>query len=308
MNRRDFLKTTAVVSAGMGVAPLGCSSLVARETEEPVKGAPTAENLGWRLACQAWTFNQFTFFDAVDKTASLGLHYIEAFPGQRISKALSAAIGVNMGDADRKEVLKKLADSGVKMAAFGVGGCDRKHFEFAKQMGIETLTAEPDPAEFDAIDKLCEEFGVNLAIHNHPKPSRYWNPETVLKVCKDRSKRIGACADTGHWARSGLIPLDCLRKLEGRIVSFHFKDLDKMAADAHDVPWGTGVCNAKGMLTEIRRQKLKALFSAEYEYLWENSLPDLAQCVAYFERVALELDAMELNMPSPKHAGLFHRR
>jgi sugar phosphate isomerase/epimerase len=307
MNRRDFLKTTSTVGAGLGLLPLGCSSLAAEEAEESPKGAPNAEKLGWRLGCQAWTFNQFTFFEAVDKTASLGLRNVEAFPGQRISKALSTEVGAEMSAADRKEVLKKLADSGVKMAAFGVGGCDRKHFEFAKQMGVETLTAEPDPAEFDAIDKLCAEYGVNLAIHNHPKPSRYWDPDTVLKVCKDRSKRIGACADTGHWARSGLIPLDCLKKLEGRIISFHFKDLNKMAADAHDVPWGTGVCNAKGMLTEIRRQKLKALFSAEYEYHWENSLPDLAQCVAYFERVATELDAMELNMPAPTHAAIKFR-
>ena len=210
------------------------------------KGAPNAEKLGWRLGCQAYTFNRFTFFEAVDKTASLGLHYIEAYPGQRISKDSSAAIGADMTAADRKEVLKKLADSGVKMVNFGVGGCDRKHFEFAKEMGIETLVAEPDEDDFDAIDKLCDEFGINLAIHNHPKPSHYWNPDTVLKVCKGRSKRIGACADTGHWARSGLNPLECLKKLEGRIISFHFKDLNKMGLDAHDVPWGTGVCDVKG--------------------------------------------------------------
>ena len=41
--------------------------------------------LGWRLGSAAWSFNRFTFFEAVDKTAALGLHYIEAFEGQRIS-------------------------------------------------------------------------------------------------------------------------------------------------------------------------------------------------------------------------------
>ena len=51
------------------------------------------------------------------------------------------------------------------------------------------------------------------------------------------------------------------------------------------------------MLTEIRRQKLKAVFSIEYEYHWENSLPEIAQCVAYFDQVALNLAAMDLNMP-----------
>ena len=54
------------------------------------------------------------------------------------------------------------------------------------------------------IDKLANEYNINVAIHDHPKPSHYWNPEAVLKVCEGRSKRIGACADVGHWARSGL--------------------------------------------------------------------------------------------------------
>ena len=145
-------------------------------------------------------------------------------------------------------------------------------FEFAKDMGIETLVSEPDEDAFDTLDKLCEEYGINVAIHDHPKPSHYWNPDTVLKVCQGRSKRIGACADTGHWVRSGLNPIECLKKLEGRIICFHFKDLNKLGPDAHDVPWGTGVCDVKGMLAEIHRQKLKAVFSIEYEYNWEQLL------------------------------------
>ena len=63
------------------------------------------------------------------------------------------------------------------------------------------------------------------------------------------------------------------------------------------MPWGTGVCDVKGMLMEIRRQKLKAVFSVEYEYHWDNSLPEIAQCVAYFDRVALEL-----GRDGPEHA------
>ena len=35
---------------------------------------------GWRLGVQAWTFNRFTFYEAIDKTASLGLEWIEAYP------------------------------------------------------------------------------------------------------------------------------------------------------------------------------------------------------------------------------------
>ena len=50
--------------------------------------------------------------------------------------------------------------------------------------------------------------------------------------------------------RSGLNPVECLKKLEGRLISFHFKDLNKAGGDAHDVPWGTGACNVPAMLAE----------------------------------------------------------
>ena len=94
MNRRDFLKTSGGVGAGMGL--IGSGRFAGSPPAELAKGAPNAEKLGWRLGCQAYSFNRFTFFEAVDKTASLGLHCIEAFPGQRISKNLPAVMGVDM--------------------------------------------------------------------------------------------------------------------------------------------------------------------------------------------------------------------
>jgi sugar phosphate isomerase/epimerase len=159
---------------------------------------------------------------------------------------------------------------------------------------VETLVAEPEKDAFDTVEKLCEEYGINVSLHNHPKASpwpAYWSPDIVLEVCQGRSKRIGACADTGHWSRSGLDALECLKKLEGRIISFHLKDINEISADSHDVPWGTGASNLEEMLAEIYRQKVKAVFSIEYEYNWENSLPDIAQSIAFFDKVAAELAA-----------------
>lgn len=260
------------------------------------KGAPAAEKLGWRLGVQAWSFNRFTFYEAIDKTASLGLHYIEAYPGQRLCKEHpNARFDHNMSEELQAEVKKKLKSAGVKLVNYGVVGLGtnekqcRKVFEFAKKMGIETIVSEPPPEAFDMLEKLCKEYKIYLALHDHPKPSRYWNPETVLKVCKGRSKWIGACCDTGHWVRSGVDPVEALKKLKGRIICFHFKDLNKRARNAHDVPWGTGVCNVRGMLTEVYRQGIKPVFSIEYEYHWENSLPDMKKCVTYFNQVAEEL-------------------
>ena len=157
-------------------------------------------------------------------------------------------MGPGMSADVRKEVLEETGRLGRQAGQFrrrrlATASSD---FDFAKDMGIETIVSEPAEDAFDAIDKLCDEYGINVAIHNHPKPSHYWNPETVLKVCKGRSKRIGACADTGHWMRSGLNPVECLKKLEGRIISFHFKDLNKMGPTPTTCPGAPGECDVQG--------------------------------------------------------------
>ena len=281
------------------VAMLVASSAIAEEDVAiEAKGAPNAEKLGWHLGCQAYTFRLFTFFEAVEKVQSLGLKYIEAYPGQSFSpEKPDVRFDHNMSEELRQEALAKLEECGVNLVCYGVVGLppdeaeSRKVFEFAKAMGIHTITSEPVFEALDTIEKLADEYGINVAIHNHPRPSRYWNPETVLEVVEGRSERIGACADTGHWARSGINPVEALKMLEGRIISFHFKDLNEFGTrDAHDVPWGTGVCDVEGMLREVHRQGLTdVVFSVEYEHNWENSLPEIAQSVAYFDKIAAEL-------------------
>jgi sugar phosphate isomerase/epimerase len=298
LHRREVLKAAGLcVGAGAGLYVAGCRGVGAEETGKKLAyGAPHAEKLGWRLGCQAYSFNRFTFFEAVDKTASLGLKVIEMYPGQPMSpQHRDIRVGVGMPPDAEKAVLEKLQSAGIKLTNYGVCGLPkdekacRQTFEFARRMGIETLVSEPPPEAFDLLDKLVEEYKINVALHNHPKPSRYWDPQTVLKVCKDRSPRIGACADTGHWMRSEIKPLEAIRLLEGRIISFHFKDLNKYGPGAHDVPWGTGQADVRAILKEVRRQKIQAVFSIEYEYNWENSLPEIAQCVEFFDKVAAEL-------------------
>ena len=96
-------------------------------------------------------------------------------------------------------------------------------------------------------------------------------------------------ADVGHYVRSGLDPVECLKKLEGRIITLHFKDLNEKGPKAHDVPWGTGISQARAMLVELQRQKFTGPLCVEYEYNWENSSADIARSVDWFNRTCAEL-------------------
>ncbi|MCE7039554.1 sugar phosphate isomerase/epimerase [Dyadobacter sp. CY312] len=246
------------------------------------------DKAGWKLGAQSYTFRLFTFAEALKKIDSCGLKYVEAFPGQTIGGGIEGKMDFKMDPAKRKEVKALLKKHGIVMTAYGVvKGKDKAEweqlFEFAKDMGVLNIDTEPDPDQFAYIIPMAEKYKINIALHNHPKPSRYWHPDTVLKYAAG-SKFIGSCSDIGHWVRSGLDPVACLKQLEGHVMGMHFKDVVKDTPDGkyHDVVWGKGDSKVDQVIAEMKRQKFKGPISVEYEYHWENNGPEVAESVKYF--------------------------
>lgn len=266
-----------------------CKSINPGSTASVSKNNPEAK-LGWKLGAQAYTFKLFTFAQALKKIDSCKLSYVEAFAGQQIGGGIEGKMGPDMDVAKRKAVLEMLKANHVKIIAFGVVSPNSeaewiKLFDFCKAMGIETITSEPNEQYMPLLSKLTDKYLINLAIHNHPNPSHYWNPDVVLNAIKGQSKRIGACADIGHWVRSGLDPVDCLKKLEGHVLHSHMKDLNIKGKGGHDVHWGEGVGNIAGVIAELKRQNFKGAISAEYEYNWQSNSQDVAQSVINFRNL-----------------------
>ena len=247
---------------------------------------------GFFIGCQAYTFNHFSVFEAIEKTVEAGGKVIEFYPGQKLSKEEPNVKWDHNASADTiQKVKEKLAACKVTAVNYGVVGIPkdeaeaRKIFEFAKAMSLYAITTESVEA-LDTIEKLVKEYDIKVGFHDHPKqasnPSyKMWDPNYVLALVKDRDERIGSCADTGHWIRSGLKPVDCLRILKGRIVSSHLKDSNEMSPGAHDVPFGTGVADTPAILGELKAQSFAGNISLEYEHHWENSTPECGQCIGF---------------------------
>ena len=247
---------------------------------------------GFFIGCQAYTFKSFTVFEAIEKTAQAGGRVIEFYPGQKLSKEEPAVTWDHHASAETIQKVKdKLAQYKIKAVNYGVVPVPKDEtqarvlFEFAKTMGLRAITTESVDA-IDTIEKLVKEYDIMVGFHDHPKrPNnpdyKMWDPNYVLSVVKDRDARIGSCADTGHWVRSGLKPVECLRILKGRIISSHLKDLNEMGMGAHDVPYGTGVSDIPAILEEFKDQGFSGNISIEYEHNWENSTPEVAQCIGF---------------------------
>jgi sugar phosphate isomerase/epimerase len=247
---------------------------------------------GFAIGCQAYTFNRFSVLEAIEKTAMAGGKVIEFYPGQQLSPAQpDVRWGHDAPEEAYNQVKAKLKEHNLLAVNYGVVGIPRDEagarriFEFAKKMGIRAITTESTDA-IDTVEKLVKEFDIRVAYHNHPvRPNdpnyKIWDPQYVADLVRDRDRRIGASADTGHWVRSNLDPVESLKILEGRIISSHLKDLNRMGPGAHDVPFGTGVANIPAVLDELKRQGFDGNLSIEYEHNWDNNVPEVAQCIGF---------------------------
>lgn len=254
------------------------------------KGAPIpAEALtsaGFSIAVQCWSFHRHTLFEAIEQAASAGAH-VEIFPGQQIGGPHGKAkVDPGMSDDVITSIQKHLRNNGIKAVNYGVTeiSTDRAQaqpiFEFAKKMGLYGITTESLEA-MDTVEALAKEYDLKVCFHNHPKPTKLWNPDTIWKAIDGRHANIGYCADIGHWASSGLNPLEVIRTIAPRVHAFHMKDRASIEKWTHDRPFGTGVVDIVAILDEVRKHGFAGNVSIEYEHNWETNVPEVAQCVGF---------------------------
>jgi len=237
------------------------------------------------LAMQAWTYRRFSFLEAVEKTKALGIRYLQAYPGQLLSKEdKKTRFDHNLTDEQIRGIRQALDQVGVEVVSYGVVDCGRDEasmrrvFNFARKMGIHIIVTEPQDGDFPVLERLVQEYDIQVAIHNHPEPSRYAKPETVLEKIRGLDWRIGACADTGHWMRGSRIPVEALRLLSGRIIDVHLKDRSDFSTGQgiDDVPFGSGRANIRDVLAELTLQNYGGYLTIEYENEAEALTPEPA--------------------------------
>jgi sugar phosphate isomerase/epimerase len=255
-------------------------------------GSSTGSTDGFKLGVQMWTFRMFTFAEALDKVDSAGIKNIEAFWGQKLGGGMPGEFGAAMNSDTRAKLKKLLQDKGISIVAMGViTPKDKaewvKAFDLAKDFNLSYITSEPIKTQWDMVDSLAGVYQIKVAIHDHPKPNPYWSPDSVLAAIQGHAN-IGSCADVGHWARNGLNPVECLKKLEGHIYGVHLKDIVKFDdTKAEDTVVSKGVIDFPAIFAELKRQNFNGMLSIEHESNWYHSLPDVIATKDYYlEQVA----------------------
>ena len=255
------------------------------------KGAPIAQatftEAGFVIALQCWSLKEFTLFESIEMAAAAGMGGLELYRGQKLGGDHGDHVFSENLPADKvAAILEQLEKHNLVAVNIGVIEVPkdeteaRRIFEFANQLKLYGITTESLGA-IDTLEKLAREYDIKVCFHNHPKPTALWHPDTIWKAIEGRHENLGYCADIGHWASSGLDPLDVIRKIAPRVLSFHLKDRASISTWTHDQPFGTGVIDIPAILDEVRKHGFGGNVTIEYEHNWMTNLAEIAQCAGY---------------------------
>jgi inosose dehydratase len=284
-DRRRFLRLAPAAFAGLSALP----AMLARA--EAGEGDPFG---GFILGIQSYTFHKFGFEQALRRIKDLGLHSVE----------ISTGHAPLTDDAAKVQALLRLCkEYEITPRVWGVQhfsknhDANRKTFDYAKLLGLQALSASPDPDAFESLDKLCEEYKIAIGIHPHGpvgggKLDRWYSAELIMAAVKDHHPLIGACLDTGHLIRSAqlgkvLDPAEQIRIMRDRNFGLHLKDHDNQRKT--DVPFGKGVLDVTAVLKALREVKFKGMISIEYEANPDEPTQDVRECVATFKESVKKL-------------------
>ncbi|RYG45281.1 MAG: sugar phosphate isomerase/epimerase, partial [Chitinophagaceae bacterium] len=266
-------------------------------SDEPKAGnedqATADSTTNWELGVALWTFHNVDFPTSLKMADSAGIKLIEPNTFHSAGKELKDSLLGQLSPAGIEKLKSYVQEHNIKVGSLYLGGGKtvqdwKNDFEKAKQFGVRYVTAEPPMAMWDIVDSLAGVYGLKVAIHEHWKgTSIYWHPDSVLAAIKDH-KNFGACADLGHYPKSGINSLDAVKKLEGHIIGIHLKDIAAMNdPKLVDVRVGTGIVQFPEIFAELKRQKFDGYIYIERDSVESPSnVASAIAAVKYFNETA----------------------
>lgn len=282
------MKNTSNLLLLLLLTPLLLTSCKKQESEQQASVAPADSMKHWKLGVAFWTFHTFNLPDALAKIDSSGVDYIEGVPFFKAGPALGDSLIGDLSMAGLQKVKDLIQSTGLIMESMYIGGNTKeewnKNFGIAKFFNVQYVTGEPPLHLWDEIDSMAGAYGMKVAIHDHWKgTSKYWHPDSVLAAIQGHPN-FGACADLGHWPKSGVNPLEGVKKLEGHIINLHLKDIAEYNnPKIKDVRVGTGVVEFPAIFAELKRQNFAGHIYIERDAETQPSnLPSVMETIDYY--------------------------
>jgi len=189
-----------------------------------------------------------------------------------------------------ESVLSVYRKAGIKIVSIGVEGfgpdteAARSRFEFAKKAGCKVISANFSPSTFLAtlpvVYPLCEEYGINLAIHNHGGYHWLGSGEILDWVFSITRPCIGLNMDTAWALDARQDPIQWVERYAKRLYALHLKDM-VFARNrvGEDVVVGTGNIDLPKLMKTLKAKGFKGEYILESEGEPSKPVPGLLKSI-----------------------------
>ena len=183
--------------------------------------------MGWQVGVPLASFRSDTFMDAARKAEALDLAVVEGDSTQKVSLQIPKHLDYRLAAGERAAVLDRLIALNVRMALYSVAEVSedeaiaRRQFDFAKALGVETLAVDRVPASLALVEKLADEYGVNVALRA--------SPTSVADAIKAPGRRVGVYADLSRWAQNGVSAAEGISLAGDRLMAVRVSDRSAFA-------------------------------------------------------------------------------
>ena len=189
--------------------------------------------------------------------------------------------------ASQESLLSTLDSEGVRVVGLGVvpltgEASDRQYFDFCKLAGCRTISVNFEPkqqaAVLASIGKLCDEYAMRCAVHNHG--GHHWLGNKQMLDHLFTQTPLGLCLDTAWALDAGEDPVAWAKAAGPRLIATHLKDFT-FDAKGHptDVVLGRGGLDLPAYLATLRDLNFDGPLAVEYEGDAHDPVPALAECV-----------------------------
>jgi inosose dehydratase len=279
LSRRQFLRTAIIASSAAAIGGIATLADAAENSSKPASDPFR----GLKVGVTSYTFNKFKLDQAIAMTNEAGVKY---FSIKDVHLPLKST------REQRRDAREKIEGAGLVIMGAGViyfknnEGEIRNVFEYARDTGVPTIICSPDPDALDTTEKMVGEYGIRIAIHNHgPTDKKYPSPLDVLKLVKDRDKRMGICMDVGHTVRIGENPVEVMNACAERLYDFHLKDVTAATPQGKAIELGKGVIDIPAIMKNFLRMKWPYHVALEHEVNSSNPMPGVLESFAYLRKV-----------------------
>jgi type 1 glutamine amidotransferase/sugar phosphate isomerase/epimerase len=263
---------------------------------------------GWHVGIPTGAFRQLTFSEALAKADTLGVTGVEAGSSQRLSPEIPKNLDYHLQQGERAAVLRRLRELNQTIFAYRIDNIasdessQRQVFEFAKAINVPMIIASAEPEAAASLDKLANEFAINVALDSRKDPAR------VLSALAGRSQRMGVAADLGGWMQEGIKPVDGLALVKDKLMAVDVRDRSAVGRRGKDVILGNGAGGLPDFFLAAFHAGLKPLFISVDATGAADAYADVQNCLTGFEKAMWPAMAARVRQMVDSPAGKIRGR